>query len=163
MRAHEGAAFRTAYLITGDASDAEDAAQEAFVKAYRALNRFRPGAPFRPWLLAVVANEAKNRRKAEARRTTLTLRVAHEPRGGGEADSPEAQAVASERRAELLRAVGALREEDRLVISYRYLLGLSEAESASALGCARGTVKSRLSRALGRLRETMEGVNDAAE
>jgi len=161
VRAHERAAFRTAYLITHDASDAEDAAQEAFVKAYRALGRFRPGSPFRPWLLAVVTNEAKNRRKAEARRTTLTLRAAHET-PGGEPDSPEAQAVASERRAELLEAVGTLREEDRLVISYRYLLGLSEAESASALGWARGTVKSRLSRALGRLREAMEGVNDAA-
>src|SRR3712207_2928860 len=78
VRNHEAAAFRTAYLITGDASEAEDAAQEAFVKAYRALGRFQSGAPFRPWLLAVVANEAKNRRKAALRRADLALRAGTE-------------------------------------------------------------------------------------
>src|SRR5438132_12703638 len=64
-------AFRVAYQVTGDAADAEDAAQEAFVNAYYALGRFRPGAPFRPWLLRIVANEARNRRMAAHRRTTL--------------------------------------------------------------------------------------------
>lgn len=160
VRLHETAAFRTAFLITGDAEEAEDAAQEAFVKAYGALGRFRAGSPFRPWLLAVVANEAKNRRKAAARRTALALRAGGEASFGepvGEPDGPGEEAVASERRAELLRAVEALREEDRIVIHCRYLLGLSEAETAAVAGCARGTVKSRLSRALARLRETMAG------
>ena len=161
MRGHQAVAFRTAYLITGDASEAEDAAQEAFVKAYRALGSFRSGAPFRPWLLAVVANEARNRRKAAGRRLGLVLRVAGE-NPSGEGASPETAAVASERRTELLEALGALREEDRLVIGYRYFLQLSEAEAAAALGWARGTVKSRLSRALGRLREKMLEENDAA-
>ncbi len=159
MRAHQAVAFRTAYLITGDASEAEDAAQEAFVKAYRALNGFRSGAPFRPWLLAVVANEARNRRKAAGRRLGLALRAAGEGLAG-DAPSPETAAVAAERRAELLAAIETLREEDRLVIGYRYFLQLTEAETAAALDCARGTVKSRLSRALGRLRERM--VQDAA-
>ena len=159
MRGHQAVAFRTAYFIVGDASEAEDAAQEAFVKAYRALGSFRSGAPFRPWLLAVVANEAKNRRKAAGRRFSLALRAARE-NPTGDTPSPEAAAVAAERRAELLAAVGALREEDRLVIGCRYFLGLSEAETAATLGCARGTVKSRLSRALARLRERM--VEDAA-
>jgi RNA polymerase sigma factor (sigma-70 family) len=154
VRGHQAVAFRTAYLITGDASEAEDAAQEAFVKAYRALGRFRSGAPFRPWLLAVVANEAKNRRRAAARRASLALRAAREG-APGDTSSPEAAAVTAERRAELLAAMGALREDDRLVIGFRYFLGLSEAETAAALGCARGTVKSRLSRAIGRLRERM--------
>ena len=154
MRGHQAVAFRTAYLITGDASEAEDAAQEAFVKAYRALGRFRSGAPFRPWLLAVVANEARNRRRAAARRANLALRAAGEATPGN-VSSPEATAVTAERRAELLGALEALREEDRLVIGYRYFLGLSEAEMAATLGCARGTVKSRLSRAIGRLRERM--------
>src|SRR4029077_10773432 len=63
VRAYQGIAFRTAYVIAGSASDAEEAAQEAFVKAYRALGRFRPGSPFRPWLLQIVANEARNRRR----------------------------------------------------------------------------------------------------
>ena len=155
VRGHETAAFRTAYLITGDASEAEDAAQEAFVKAYRALGGFRAGAPFRPWLLAVVANEAKNRRKAARRRAGLVLRAAEGDAPGGTGPSPEAAVVAAERRDELLAALGDLREDDRLVIGSRYFLELSEAETAAALGCARGTVKSRLSRALGRLRERM--------
>lgn len=59
---HQELAFRTAYAITRNAADAEDAAQEGFVKAYRALGRFHDGSPFRPWLLAIVANEARNRR-----------------------------------------------------------------------------------------------------
>ena len=75
VRLHQAGAFRAAYLVTGDASEAEDAAQEAFVKAYRALGRFRPGAPFRPWLLAIVSNEARNRRRASGRRTNLALRT----------------------------------------------------------------------------------------
>ena len=61
---HEAAAFRVAYLLLGSASDAEDAAQEGFVHAYLALARFRAGEPFRPWLLQVVGNEARNRRRA---------------------------------------------------------------------------------------------------
>ena len=161
VRLHGAVAFRTAYVITSDAAEAEDAAQEALVKAYRALNRFRPGAPFRPWLLSIVANEARNRRKAAGRRSSLVLRAAAQ---GPERTppSPEAAVVAAERRAELLLAVEGLGEADREAIACRYFLGLSEEETAAALGCARGTVKSRLSRALGRLREKMTGEDDAA-
>lgn len=158
VHAHEAVAFRTACLITGEAGEAEDAAQEAFVKAYRALNHFRRGAAFRPWLLSIVANEAKNRRKAAGRRTSLALRLAerHRPEGTPDREgSPEAETLENERRAELLDAVSRLDERDRLILAYRYFLGLSEEETAAALGCARGTVKSRLSRALGRLRKKM--------
>ena len=153
VRRYQELAFRTAYLITGAAAEAEDAAQEGFVKAYYALGRFREGAPFRPWLLRIVANEARNRRTAAARRAGLVLRAAaNDPTDGAE-PSPEAAVLAEEQRAALLRAVGELRDEDRLVITYRYFLELSEPEMAEALRCARGTVKSRLSRALGRLRQ----------
>jgi hypothetical protein len=61
---HQATAFRVAWLITGSSADAEEAAQDAFFKAYRSLGRFRDGAPFRPWLLRIVANEARNRRRA---------------------------------------------------------------------------------------------------
>lgn len=153
VRRYQGVATRTAYVITGVSADAEDAAQDAFTKAYFALDRFRAGAPFRPWLLRIVANEAINRRKAAGRRATVDLAVALGRASGDTALLPEAAALAGERRDQVLRALRQLREEDRLVIAYRYFLDLSEAEMAEALHVARGTVKSRLSRALARLRE----------
>jgi RNA polymerase sigma factor (sigma-70 family) len=156
VQAHQTLAFRTAYLVLGDAGEAEDAAQEAFVKAYRALGRYRRGAPFRPWVLQIVANEARNRRRSSGRRARLELRVAAESPSGGAAPSPEGALLAAERRASLLAALGELREEERLVIGLRYFLDLSEGETAAALGVRPGTVKSRLSRALARLREHAE-------
>ena len=155
MRRYQDVAFRTAYLVAGEAAEAEDAAQEALVKAYYALGRFRPGAPFRPWLLTIVANEARNRRVAAGRRARLAARASVEQTGAGAEPLPEPSALAREERAALLRAVNGLREEDRRAIACRYFLDLSEAETAAVLGCARGTVKSRLSRALGRLRQAL--------
>jgi RNA polymerase sigma-70 factor (ECF subfamily) len=156
VRTHQTIAFRTAWVITGSAADAEEVAQDAFVKAYGALGRFRAGAPFRPWLLTIVANEARNRARAAGRRERLALRVAEERRPDGAVPSPEAALLVSEQRQELLAALGRLSASDREAIACRYLLELSEAETAAALGCARGTVKSRLSRALDRLRMQME-------
>ena len=156
MREHQGIAFRTAYLLTGSAADAEESAQDGFVKAYRALGRFRAGAPFRPWVLEIVANEARNRRRSAGRRTALALRAAAETPSGEAAPSPEGVLLAAEERDDLLEAVNALRDDDRLVIACRYFLELSEEETAAALGCPRGTVKSRTSRALERLRARME-------
>jgi RNA polymerase sigma factor (sigma-70 family) len=156
VRRHQSIAFRTALVITGSAADAEEAAQDAFVKAHRALGRFREDAPLRPWLLTIVANEARNRVRAAGRHERLALRVAEERRPGGAVPSPEAALLDFEQREELLSAVAALPEADREAIACRYFLELSEAETASVLGCPRGTVKSRLSRALGRLRERIE-------
>ena len=154
---YQAIAARTAYVITGTAADAEDVAQDAFVKAYYALDRFRAGAPFRPWLLRIVANEAINRRKAAGRRPTVGLSVVEDRASGDTALSPEASALARERREVVLEALRQMREEDRLVIAYRYFFDLTEVEMAEALGIARGTVKSRLSRAIARLRAAMEG------
>jgi RNA polymerase sigma factor (sigma-70 family) len=152
VREHEEIAFRTAYLITRNAADAEDAAQAGLVKAFYALPRFRRGAPLRPWLLTIVANEARNRRRGAGRREGLALRAAHDLPSGGAAPSPEGSLLAAEERASLLAALETLREEERLVLSCRYLLDLSEEETAAALGVRRGTVKSRTARALERLR-----------
>ena len=154
VRLYHDVACRIAYLVLGDAAEAEDAAQEAFIKAFYALPRFRPGAPFRPWLLEIVANQARNQRRAAGRRDALALRAT----AGASKDaapSPEADVLVEEQRQAVLRAVGGLREDDRLVVAYRYFQELSEAEIAAALGCARGTVKSRLSRALERLRRPL--------
>jgi RNA polymerase sigma factor (sigma-70 family) len=155
VRAYQGIAFRMAYVVAGSAADAEEAAQEGFVKAHRALDRFRPGAPFRPWLLQIVANEARNRRRSAGRRWALAVRAAEEGSSGGAAPSPEGTLLAGEDRERLLAAVNGLREEERLVIACRYFLELSEEETAAALGIRRGTVKSRASRALARLREEL--------
>ncbi len=151
VHTYQGIAVRTAYLVAGNAADAEEAAQDAFVKAYRALWRFRPGAPFKPWLLRIVANEARNRRRSAGRRAALALRATQEPPGEA-APSPEAALLDAERREELVTALNRLREHERLAIACRYFLDLSEAETAAALGVRPGTVKSRLARALERLR-----------
>ena len=153
VRMHQDIAFRTACVIARNTADAEEAAQDGFVKGYRALGRFREGAPFRPWLLRIVANEARNRRRTETRQARLWTRVVEQEVSGDAAPSPEAAVVSAERRAELLAALENLREDDRLVLACRYLVGLSEHETASALGLRRGTVKSRTARALGRLGE----------
>jgi RNA polymerase sigma factor (sigma-70 family) len=149
---YQGIAVRIAYVIAGDAAEAEDAAQEGFVKAHRALGRFRAGEPFRPWLLRIVTNEARNRRRSSGRRAALALRAAAQDPSGEAAPSPEGAVLAAEERTALLAAVNGLREDDRLVIACRYFLELSEQETAAALGIRPGTVKSRTSRALARLR-----------
>jgi RNA polymerase sigma-70 factor (ECF subfamily) len=159
VQRYQQVAFRTAFVITGSAADAEEAAQDGFVKAYRALHTFRGGAEPRPWLLKIVANEARNRVRSAGRRHHLDLRLAERFRPGDAAPSPEAEVVAAEDSRRLLDQVNALSEEDRLVITSRYLLELSGEETAAALGIPEGTVKSRLSRALARLRGTIGEVS----
>ena len=153
---HQATAFRVAWVLCGNAADAEEATQDAFVKAHGALGRFRTGAPLRPWLLTIAANEARNRRRASGRREHLAMRAAGEapPRA---AASSEDQALTADRDAGLRAAIARLEGPDREVLWLRYFAELSEAETAAALGCRRGTVKSRTSRALARLRVELEG------
>jgi RNA polymerase sigma factor (sigma-70 family) len=145
LRAH-----RAAWLL-GAGEDADDVVQEAFVKAYRALGSFRSGSAFRPWFLRIVANETRNVVRSRGRRSrreelAAPLDVVLDP---------AEQAVSLERRTELLAAVRALPDPMRLVVTCRYLLDLDEQETAVVLGWPRGTVKSRLHRALGRLRDAL--------
>jgi RNA polymerase sigma factor (sigma-70 family) len=156
VQRYQQLAFRTAYVITRSAAEAEEAAQDAFVKAYRALGSFRTGAEPRPWLLRIVANEARNRVRSAGRRQQLELRLAEGFRQGDAAPSPEAAAVDADERRRLIGLVNELEENDREVIASRYFLELSSEETAAALGIPEGTVKSRLSRALSRLRERVE-------
>lgn len=143
-------------MITGSERDAEEVVQDAFVKAYFALARFRAGSPFRPWLLTIVANEARNRRVSAGRHPLLQLDELMSDHIAGE-DAPETTVIAGERAHELVACLNGLRPDDRTILTYRYFLELSEAEIAAALNIARGTVKSRLSRALGRARARLEG------
>ncbi|GAA3210868.1 RNA polymerase sigma factor RpoE [Actinocorallia longicatena] len=144
-------AHRLAVLL-GAGADADDVVQEAFVKAHGSLNRFRPGAPFRPWLLRIVANEAKNTVRSRGRRESLALRV---PEQRVAPDDPEAEIIAAERRKTLLTEIEKLPERERQVLLCRYFLDLSEAETAEILACPRGSVKSRTSRGLTRLRNAL--------
>ncbi|MGB8005052.1 MAG: RNA polymerase sigma factor, partial [Gaiellaceae bacterium] len=129
---------------------------DGFVKAWRALGRFRTGAPFRPWLLQIVANEARNRRRSAGRRAHLALRAATEEPSGDAAPSPEATLLSAETRETLVAAVNELPDEQREILSLRYFLELTEQEVAETLGIPQGTVKSRTSRALERLRESYD-------
>ena len=154
VRRYQDVAVRTAHLICPE-TDADDAVQEAFIKAFDALPRFREGSPIRPWLLRIVANEARNRRRSAGRRHGLALRAADAMAPARTAAGPEQIVMAAEQRSELLAALATLRDDDREVLGARFLLDLSEAETAETLGIPRGTVKSRTSRALGRLREVL--------
>lgn len=155
VRAHQELARRVAFLVLRNHAEVDDVVQDAFVKAYHALGSFREGASFRPWLLQIVRNEALNRRRGAGRRDRLTRRLAIDPASGDAAPSPEAAVIADEGRTRLLGAVEALPDRLRQVIECRYLVGLSEVDTASTLGIASGTVKSRTRRALDRLRTTL--------
>jgi RNA polymerase sigma-70 factor (ECF subfamily) len=157
---YQGVATRLAAAMCGP-DGAQDAAQEAFVKAWHALPRFRDGKPFRPWILAITANEARNARRAAGRRSRLALRSAASD-ATGDAPSAEEAAEVARRRAVVLAAVEMLTDADRDVIACRYFAELSEAETAAALACRPGTVKSRLSRALVRLRAHIDALGELA-
>jgi RNA polymerase sigma-70 factor (ECF subfamily) len=147
-------AFRTAYLVVRDADTAEDVAQEGFIRAYRQLARFRIGEPFRPWLLRIVTNLALNEIRARGRRSGLLGRLL--PTREVSTPGPAHAVEDGERQRELLEAIGRLGHDDQVVLYLRHFLDLPEREIATAMGKRPGTVKSRLSRARGRLRAVVE-------
>ncbi|MFC4590579.1 RNA polymerase sigma factor [Sphaerisporangium corydalis] len=148
---YSAVAHRTAALL-GAGDEAEDVVQEAFVKAFRHLAGFRRDAAFKPWLLRIVANQTHTTTRARGRRGELTLRIGAQPELRVP-DDPEGAVIATDRRARLLDAVRALPEREREAVVCRYFLQLSEAETAEVLGCPLGSVKSRTSRGLARLRK----------
>lgn len=153
VRAYQSAALRLAVSL-GPHLGSEDAVQSAFVKAFHALDRFRDGSAFRPWLLRIVANEMRNRHRAERRRLLRDTRWASRP--SPPPPEPETVLLAKERDRELWTALDRLREQDRAVLVCRYLLELSVEETAAVLGCPTGTVKSRQARAVRRLESLLE-------
>lgn len=147
---HHQTAFRLAYHLTHDPSDAEDAVQEGMIRAFRALDRFRDGAPLKPWLLKIVLNEARARIRARTRTVNLFGRLSGIPLTTS--PDPVFEVLAAETRDEVAASLATLPAIHRDVITMRYFLELTEREMAEVLGCAPGTVKSRLSRALDQLR-----------
>ena len=152
--AHQEAVFRLAYLILGDPADAQDAAQDALIRAYRALDGFDESRPLRPWLLTIVANQARNRRRAAWRYIQALQRglLAEPDAAKRSAPDPADQGDGNE----LWQAVRRLNPADQEVIYLRYFLELPVSEAAQTLGVPDGTVKSRLNRALARLREVIQ-------
>jgi len=155
VQAHQEAAFRAAYLITHDAAEAQDAAQEAFIRAYDALGRFDARRPFRPWLLRIVTNLAINHVRASQRRQTMAERYGVQSIERQEMPAVEAHVLSRERSRRVWSAIGRLKPEDQRLLVLRYFLDLSEAELAQAFDAAAGTIKSRLHRALGKLRDAI--------
>ncbi|MEU7531080.1 RNA polymerase sigma factor [Saccharothrix sp. NPDC042600] len=159
VRAHHSAAHRVAVLM-GAGAEADDVVQDAFVRAHAGLAGFRADAAFRPWLLRIVANLVRNLHRSRSRRLDALVRfVAHTPLEPLP-EQPEDLVLADERGKALWAALWRLTDRDRQVLGCRYVLDLSEEETAHVLAWPKGTVKSRAARALKRLRAQVEGEVD---
>lgn len=146
FRLHWPRAFRAAYLVVHDAAAAEDIAQEAFVAAVRALDRFDRRRPFGPWLYRIVVNRAIDFARARAVRRETDLADGHAARERPEfSDAPTIAAALAE-----------LSPDHRAVIVLRYLLEYTPGEIAKALELPRGTVNSRLRRGLDQLGSALQ-------
>jgi RNA polymerase sigma-70 factor (ECF subfamily) len=149
---HQSIAHRVAAATVGP-HEAEDVVQDAFVKAYTRLHQLDRARPFRPWVLGIVTNEARNRTRSRARYKAMVERVQHhEAVIAASPTDPATTAVRTDRQQRLLDAVLRLSPAEREIVALRWFADLSEGEIADALSCARGTVKSRLHRAMARLR-----------
>jgi RNA polymerase sigma-70 factor (ECF subfamily) len=153
MRAHQEAVFRLAYLLVGDPDDAEDVAQETFLRAWKHLKGFDATRPLRPWLLSIAANLSSNRRRSAGRYfAALTRALRAEPAPA----TIEQQSTEQLEANELWKAVRKLNVQDQQIVYLRYFLDLPIAETSAVLQIAEGTVKSRLSRALEKLRKVIQ-------
>jgi RNA polymerase sigma factor (sigma-70 family) len=155
VRRYQEPAFRLAFLLLGDPDEAEDVAQDAFIRAYLHLDSYDWTRPLRPWFLSIVANLARNRQRAAGRYLAALRRLfaitppsLHGPYSSDSQQQGQAQ--------QLREAVRRLNQTGREIITCRYFLALSEAETAEVLGIAPGTVKSRSHRALKQLRTIIE-------
>jgi RNA polymerase sigma-70 factor (ECF subfamily) len=145
---HWPAAHRAAWLVTRDGAGAEDVAQEAFVAAMRALDRFDRRRPFAPWLHRIVVNRAIDWTRARAVRAEVAE--------GGEPVALDEPGAATRPSEDVLAALAALAPEQRAVVVLRHLLDYGPGEIATILDLPRGTVNSRLRRALDALSAALE-------
>jgi RNA polymerase sigma-70 factor, ECF subfamily len=150
FRAHWGRAHRAAFLIVRDAAAAEDIAQESFLAAIRALERFDRRRPFGPWLHRIVVNRAIDWSRARSLRREVGEALEGEATHRAEAPAPAGWSD------EIVAALGALDADQRAAVVLRHLLEYTPGEIAELLGVPRGTVNSRLRRALDRLASVLE-------
>lgn len=157
VRQHQQVVFRFAWLLLDDADDAEDVAQETFIRAFHSLVSFETDRPLRPWLLQIAKNLAANRRRSLRRQIAVCGRwLRTQSLMAENLKSYESQIADGEA---LRQAVQRLDVAEQEIIYLRYFLELSVAESAEALNIAPGTVKSRLSRAVEKLRQIVVDEN----
>jgi len=154
VRPHQQAALRVATVVLGTSEGADDVVQHAIERAWRAVRTFDADRPFGPWFLRIVANCARNDRRSRGRRGRLQVRVASVPEAV--VITPDQIAVADEDRQRVVDAMNRLSRADRLVIALRFFEEMNEHDMAETLDCRAGTVKSRLSRAMSRLRTELE-------
>ena len=143
--------YGTAVLMTGNRSSADDQVQEAFLSAWRGIGKFRRGSPFKPWIVRILVNGVLTQRR---RRAVETEPIGeYEPEG----DFPDiVESVEAKRKREMVRrAIGSLDPQHREVVVLRYFADMTVPEIAVSAGIREGTAKSRLHRALGRLREEL--------
>ncbi len=160
---HQQKAYNIAFRFLGNHEDAKEVAQDAFVRVYRNLHKFRGHSSFQTWLYKIVLNLARNRyrkmkRRGEDKNVSLDNPLMHED---GESSrevaderlSPERDMMSKEIRRHIQDALGRICLEHRQVVVLRHIEGLSYTEMSEILGCAEGTIKSRLHRARQELRE----------
>jgi RNA polymerase sigma-70 factor, ECF subfamily len=157
MRTHQQAVFRLAYLFTGDPDEAEDVTQETFIRAFHFIDRFDPARSFRPWILSIAANLARNRLRGFKRYLAALQGAAR--RESDKVMHSFSVPAGSEDAQEVWRSARKLSLEDQQVLYLRYFLELTEEETSAALGIPPGTVKSRLHRAMDRLRARLQQEN----
>jgi RNA polymerase sigma-70 factor (ECF subfamily) len=152
VRQYQQPAFRLAYLILANAEDAEEVAQDAFIRAFASLDGFDEERPLQPWLMQITRNLARNRRRSAGRYWAAVQRWWQKAPVRESAPPPEQKEDARL----LWQAVQQLRPSAQEIVYLRYFLQFSEAETAAALDIKPGTVKSRTSRALAQLRTVIE-------
>lgn len=151
VRRHDRRAFTLAYRLLGHREDAEDVVQESFLAALEALDRFDVTRPFGPWLYRIVVNRSLNARKSRARRSMEML----PDDAPASTPSPERATQAAETRGRVRKAVAALPERQRLVMTMIELEGFSGPEVAEVLGIPEGTVRWHLHSARNALRAAL--------
>ncbi len=154
---YQKSAYNVAYRILGDAEAAADAVQDAFLKAFRGIRRFRGGS-FKMWIFRIVTNTCYDALRARKRRPTSSLNgmeveLNHTHIGDSGAESPEDYAIRQELNHLIQEAINSLPPEQRAVVVLSDIEGFDYREISQALGIPLGTVKSRLSRARARVRD----------
>jgi RNA polymerase sigma-70 factor, ECF subfamily len=154
VRRHHGAAYRVALSLVKDDDAAQDVAQDAFLKAFRALDNFRGDASFRTWLLTIAANEARGALRRGVRRREIALDDVEPVRSGDM--SPAETAVVSDESARARRMMEELPEKQRMSVSLRIDEGLSFREIGEVIGSSEGAARVNYFHGIRRLRELMQ-------